>query len=415
MATFRFVVRKERDNALMLRITANRKSAELALGVSVEPEILEQVVDGTAPLKYIKAKSLVATCRVTASRVMRELEENGKTATAAELRDRIRRIVSELNNPRCRTSRKGGFLAFAEKLVSRMEKFSTREQYGNSLKKMRAFCDSKDYEFGISMEELEFEHITVQWLGDFDFWMKGSGLAANTRWDYLKNIKAIFNKAIDEEVTDCYPFRRFKMKKAETKKRSLEVEKLRAFFNASCTEAQQFYLDMFKLSFMLIGINPVDMYGLTEIKKGRIEYIRSKTGKEYSIKVEPEAMELIKKWSGKKNLLCLADKWTDGHSRLIANSSISLKVIAKKNNLRIPGISMYWARHSWATIAYELDIPIDTVAQALGHSNGHETTNIYIRRNLRKVDKANRRVLDYVLYDKKIGVPKDPYPILCAL
>ena len=74
MATFRFVVRKERDNALMLRITANRKSAELALGVSVEPEMLEQVVEGTASLKYIKAKSLVATCRVTASRVMRELE-----------------------------------------------------------------------------------------------------------------------------------------------------------------------------------------------------------------------------------------------------------------------------------------------------------------------------------------------------
>lgn len=405
MATFRFVVRKERDNALMLRITANRKSAELALGVSVEPEMLEQVVEGTASLKYIKAKSLVATCRVTASRVMRELEGSGRTATATELRDRIRRIVSELNDPRCRTSRKGGFLAFAEKVMSRAEREATRMKYKYSLMKMRRFCESRDYEYGVGMEELEFEHITVQWLGDFDFWMKGSGLAANTRWGYLKNIKAIFNKAIDEELTNCYPFRRFKIKQVETKKRSLEVEKLRAFFNVSCTEAMQFYVDMFKLSFLLIGINPVDMYGLTEIRNGRVEYIRSKTGKEYSIKVEPEAMELIKKWSGRKNLLCLADRWTEGHSRFVINSSVRLKYIAKKNDLRMPDISMYWARHSWATIAYELDIPIDTVAQALGHSNGHETTNIYIKRKLRKVDEANRRVLDYVLYGE--GGPEE--------
>ena len=63
----------------------------------------------------------------------------------------------------------------------------------------------------------------------------------------------------------------------------------------------------------------------------------------------------------------------------------------------IPGITSYWARHTWATMAYELDLPIDVVSQALGHSMGNRTTLIYIKQDIRKVDKANRAVIDYFL------------------
>ena len=60
------------------------------------------------------------------------------------------------------------------------------------------------------------------------------------------------------------------------------------------------------------------------------------------------------------------------------------------------GLTTYWARHSWATIAASLDISEDTIALALGHASAHATTSIYIERSLRKVDEANRRVLDAV-------------------
>lgn len=65
-----------------------------------------------------------------------------------------------------------------------------------------------------------------------------------------------------------------------------------------------------------------------------------------------------------------------------------------------PGLSTYWARHSWATIAASLDIPKETIAAALGHG-GNTVTDIYIDFDQRKVDEANRRVLDWVLYHKK--------------
>lgn len=69
--------------------------------------------------------------------------------------------------------------------------------------------------------------------------------------------------------------------------------------------------------------------------------------------------------------------------------------------LHLPKISVYWARHSFATIAYEIGIPIDIIADCLGHKTVHKITNIYIRKDLSKIDEANRKVINYVLYNIK--------------
>ena len=61
-----------------------------------------------------------------------------------------------------------------------------------------------------------------------------------------------------------------------------------------------------------------------------------------------------------------------------------------------PDLSSYWARHTWATIAAELDIPKETISAALGHEIGSSITSIYIRYDQKKVDEANRKVIDYV-------------------
>ncbi len=77
----------------------------------------------------------------------------------------------------------------------------------------------------------------------------------------------------------------------------------------------------------------------------------------------------------------------------------------KKYGPLFPHITTYWARHSRVTIAAELDIPKETIAAALGHG-GNSVTDVYIRFDERKIDEANRRVLDYVLYDKKNNCKK---------
>lgn len=61
-----------------------------------------------------------------------------------------------------------------------------------------------------------------------------------------------------------------------------------------------------------------------------------------------------------------------------------------------PDLSQYWCRHTWATMAAELDIPKETIAAGLGHG-GNTVTDIYIRFDQKKVDDANRRIIDYLL------------------
>ena len=154
---------------------------------------------------------------------------------------------------------------------------------------------------------------------------------------------------------------------------------------------------------MLIGINVIDLCNLQTYENGRIEYIRAKTHKPYSIKVETEANEIIQKYSGEKHLLNYLDTYKNYRS-FYMNMCNGLKAIKQRLNdiddgVTIKELTSYWARHSWATIAAYLDIPKDTIAAALGHG-GNTVTDIYIEFDMRKVDEANRKVLDYVLYDK---------------
>lgn len=257
------------------------------------------------------------------------------------------------------------------------------------------------------LERLLFDDIKVAWLEDFDDFLAQT-CCANSRAIHMRNIRAVFNNAIDNELTTNYPFRRFKIKGEKTKKRNFDVQTLRDIFNAEVEPWMERYRDFFKLSFMLIGINTVDLCQLREVKNGRVDYVRAKTHKDYSIKVESEAMVLIDKYRGEKQLLNFLD--TTKHYRLFNNRlTYGLRkfkeMLNKERTNEIETLSMYWARHSWATIAASLDIPRDTIAAALGHG-GNSVTDIYIEFDMRKVDEANRKVLDWVLYGVNPNAPK---------
>lgn len=290
------------------------------------------------------------------------------------------------------------YVKFAES-----KKASTKRIYMVTYRRMQEFA-------GDGFENLAFEDITKEWLVSFDKFLTPQSPSKNTRNIHLRNIRAVFNEAIDDEITTFYPFRRFSIRNVATRKRNLKVEDFRRFINFPCEKHAQQYLDMFKLMFMLIGINTIDLCHLKEIdSEGRINYYRAKTNRLYSIKVEPEALEIINKYRGEKWLLNILDRYNnyiDFNKRM--NRALKKIGPVKRSGLGgkkdydplFPDISTYWARHTWATIAASLDIPRDTIAHALGHGN-NTITDIYIDFDERKIDEANRRVLDWVLYGKK--------------
>lgn len=401
MFSYKFYIREEKNDSLMLRITNNRKKAEMSTGLKISHEELDAALSGSS--KNIRLEKMLNSWIAQIKDLMLELADNKDSDKEVK---EIRAILQErlLGVTPTRPEEeipKGNFAVFFQSFIDGKENKGTKGVYKHTLDRLRLFDPDID--------KKSFEDITLQWLTDFESFCAKTA-SKNARNIHLRNIRAVFNNAIDFEVTAAYPFRRFKIRPEPTRKRSLSVEELRRLFNYPVEPYAEIYRDCFKLIFMLCGINTVDLHGLKAItKEGRIEYKRAKTHRLYSIKVEPEAMEIVQKYQGTTGLLCIADRWSDSRNfRHQLNKALQrIGEVERKGRggkkiitSAFPEISSYWARHTWATIAASLDIPKDTIAAALGHG-GNTVTDIYIDFDQRKVDEANRRVIDWVLYGKR--------------
>lgn len=280
----------------------------------------------------------------------------------------------------------------------------TKELYKATLKKIKEFAED--------IELLNFEDITTTWLKAFEKHLGKSVPSVNGRAIHLRNLRAVFNEAIDDEVITCYPFRKFKIKHEKTAKRSLTIEQLQKLRDYPVESCQEEYRDIFMLIFYLVGINISDLCKAkkTDIVNGRLEYRRSKTKRPYSIKILPEAQVILDKYAGEEYLLNISERWTNYkdynrklNKKLKEIGQIEVEKHGKKARTPLfPFLTSYWARHTWATIAWSLDISKDTIAAALGHG-GNTVTDIYINVDNKKIDEANRKVIDYVLYNKMPG------------
>lgn len=310
----------------------------------------------------------------------------------------IKNVIADRLNPKYEDD--SLFLKRFNGYMETRQKKRTREIYKATYKRI--------VQFDPKASTLSFENITKDWLTRFDRFLSGYESSQNSRSIHFRNIRAVFNDAIDNDITAAYPFRKFMVRPVATAKRAYTVERLRELFNYPVLPHEQKYVDVFRLVFFLIGINIADLCNLTDVVDGRIVYQRSKTSRLYNIKVEPEAQAIIDRYRGTKKLLNIADNFKDAHT-FTSTVNRALKQIGPrrheakdgKNRLiyesAFPDLSTYVARHTWATIAYELEIPNETIAAALGHSFGNRTTAIYIDKDIRKVDEANRKVIDYVL------------------
>lgn len=257
-----------------------------------------------------------------------------------------------------------------------------------------------------------FDTVDRSWLERYQAHELTKGRLINGIAIDLRNIRTIFNWAIDNDITDRYPFRKFKIKNERRQHLYLNAKELKEFRDIQVEPFMEKYRDIFMLGFYLIGINISDLLELPVncIKRGRIQYRRNKTSRLYDIKVEPEAMAIIKKYKGTKHLLSVLDDGTKESSfrrrlndyikRIGPTTMVKNKrgALIKKEIIPLhPDIVWYTARRSWATIAAELDIPKEIIGKALGHSEWDSTTtDLYISFDYKKVDEANRKVLDYL-------------------
>ena len=391
---------KDGRSPVKLLVSHKTKNLYISLGVKMNEDEwdafrMQSRKKPTSEEKFINERL------TRAEATLLELRRNFSMADmeVKELRDRIAAGLDYKEYAPTDKKRSDNFVEHYDRFVSRRTAQGTKDLYNQTLAKIRQFQPDID--------KFRFKDITKAWLSDFDvFLMKTT--SSNIRNRHFRNIRAVFNDAINEEVTSLYPFRAFKMPKLEqTRHRALTDEQIKQLRDADCMDWQEEYRDMFMLSFYLIGINMVDMLTAKkeDIRNGRLEYRRDKTGHLYSIKIEPEAQAIIDKYPGKDWLLSPMDRYRN-HKDYIIRMNRGLKKIGlhyetssqKEGDALFPDISTYWARHSWASIAAGADLPMEIIGRALGHSwVTRNITAIYIDFDNRKVDAANRKVLDLLL------------------
>ena len=375
----------KRGEKAPLKIGINKQgsSAYINLGKKIYPTQWDSQKERikNRPDKAV-IQNYVDTQRNLVSNIIMDLTKKGELTklTATQVKNKVMSIIE----PTAETANSfySRFMSFANSRTAKR----TREIYKVTATKMAEF-DSK-------IKTKAFEDITKDWLNAFDSFLMKSSPSVNGRSIHFRNIRAVFRDAMDNEITMFYPFRVFKIKSEQTQKRSLTIVELRTLFSFNGNENQNKAIDLFKLSLFLIGINITDLCHLQDIGADEcIHYKRQKTQKLYCIKVEPEALAIINKYRGKKYLLDILDNYKNVHTFTIAFSK-QLQTIEGFSNL-----TSYWARHTWATIASELDVPVDVISHALGHSfsTGARVTQVYIDFNQQKINEANRKVIDYVL------------------
>lgn len=237
----------------------------------------------------------------------------------------------------------------------------------------------------------------------YETYLHSQGISSNTSSFYMRILRATYNKAVDCNLTpQRYPFKKVYTGIDKTIKRAVPLKIIKRIksLDLSKNKGLEFARDMFMFSFYTRGMSFIDIAFLTcdNLCDGRLVYKRHKTGQQLSIRWERCMQEIVERYHepGARYLLPLI-RYEGVNERLqyLSRSSwicVKLKKIGEMIQLEIP-LTMYVARHSWASIARSSRIPVSVISESMGHESEH-TTQIYLSTfDYKEVDKANKRIL----------------------
>jgi len=291
----------------------------------------------------------------------------------------------------------GCFISFARRLATELGhigKRRTAEAYTTTLNSFARFRGGRD----VLLDELDSDM-----MAEYEYYLNANGLCKNSTSYYMRNLRAIYNRAVEKELTmQRYPFRHVYTGIDKTVKRAVPrgiVRRIRDM-NLALHPGMDFARDIFMFSFYTRGMSFVDMSYLKKenLRNGILSYRRHKTRQQLFIKWEKPMEDIVSKYdtSGTPYLLpIIRDVHDDGYRQYKSAThkvNTELKKIGRMLGLSVP-LTSYVARHTWASVAKSMNIPIATISEAMGHDS-ESTTRIYLTTlDTSVVDKANRLIL----------------------
>ena len=273
----------------------------------------------------------------------------------------------------------------------------TAETYMSALASVKNFA---------KQQELTIFNITERFMMEYEGWMRNKGLTRNTSSFYMRILRAIYNKAANMGlIQQKNPFKNVYTGIDKTKKRAITITLMQQLKNMDLSNKPSLELarDLFLFSFYTRGMSFIDMAFLkkSDLANGILTYRRRKTGQQLSIRWEKCMQDIVDKHKSPESRYLLpiikeCDKDnTLQYKNALHLTNYNLKQLATKLNISIP-LTMYVARHSWASIAASQQIPISIISQGMGHDS-ETTTQIYIASiQTNSIDKANKKIINLI-------------------
>lgn len=396
MATIKIKFRPSSANAgegtIYYQIIHNRTARQIKTGYRIMFSEWEQFYSeppAASPERVVRLASLkrkVAEDTARLECIIVSLERKGAIFTSDD-------VVAAFLQPDNGTAT---FFSFMRSEISRMKKLGRHgiaEAYSTSLNSFIRFREGMD---------MPLSALDADIAGAYEAWAKEKGVSRNTSSFYMRNLRAVYNRAVSKGLAKQHdPFREVYTGIDKTVKRAvpLTVIKRMKALDLSLSPMVELARDMFLFSFYTRGMSFVDMAYLKkkDVQNGILSYRRRKTGQLLLIRWEKCMADIVAKYDTKGSPYLLPIITKEGNTRkqyrnashLINNK---LKLISKRLKLPVP-LTMYVARHAWASIARSKNIPLSVISEGMGHDN-ENTTRIYLASlDTTVMDKANRLIL----------------------
>ena len=296
------------------------------------------------------------------------------------------------------------FMFFRQQIAKKeqMQCVGTKNNYTNAVNRFIEFRNQKD---------LTFSQMTADMMEMYQAWLWNRGVGQNTVSFYLRTLRTLHHKAVEAgQATSNDIFAHVQTANVRTAKRAISVKDIRKIEKLDLPRGSSLdkARDVFLFSFYLRGMAFVDMAFLkkSDLKCGLVSYNRRKTHQNLNIEWIKPMQAIIDKYAEQTKdspymLPILTGKETSPYTqyrKVEYNTNYNLKKIGKMIGLKIP-LTTYVARHTWASIALHMNIPIATISEGMGH-NSYKTTQIYLESiDVATINEANRRIIRKILKD----------------
>lgn len=369
----------------------------------------------------------VATSRAKAHRVfIREVNDH----IARQVRE-IERVVADMERMRRVYTTRDIVNAFRECYNNRYistffrTQIAAKEQEGKHGTATTYRTTLNAFERFAGARRIRFDRIDEGLMMEFEHYLLSIPLQRNTVTFYLRIFRAVYNKARRNGYAPkgTTPFEGVSFRIEETRKLAISADTLRRLVDLdySRKKALSAARNLFLFSFYARGMSFVDMAYLRQddIYDGAIHYRRHKTGQRFTVRIVPQLQVIIDHYKdicapwvlpvmmealpegGYRPLVRTDDEPSSGknfesrlHRRYVYSRSDFWRFLRSvSRDLGLDrSLSFNVARHTWASLAQDKDIPVTVISRSLGHTS-EKTTYIYLSEiNPDKVDKANQLV-----------------------